>query len=197
MHEFNSVNAELVVLELGISIYTSNLEESYYTCNTNSACLNVQAMEYRLVWPISQNIVFASSLCASLGPQGTNQTELPYDYLLETAEIKCTERYVSYAANVSYVQGTQCINYTPHDLAPQPLIPRGYGITWNSSVRDSGLDSVLSDERPQIETHLRYFNALTVILLSGRLSRQQLTRAAKFRPLTVATRIGNAPTVRA
>ena len=158
----NSSQAELVVLDLGNPTYTSNLGKLYYTCNTNSTCATVQSMESGLVWPITQSKVFASSLCASIETTTSNQTEVLYNYLLETTETKCRERYVSYMANVSYVKGIQSITYTTHDLDPQPLIPKGYGITWNSSIQESEVNYVMSDERSEIKTRLRYNNALTV-----------------------------------
>jgi hypothetical protein len=161
--DMNTSQAKLVVLDLGNSSYTSNLGKLYYTCNTGGPlCETVQSMESGLVWPITQSKVLASSLCTSVKSKVQNQTEFLYNYLLETTETKCTERYVSYTANVSYVKGTQSITYTTHDLDPQPLIPNGYDITWNQSIPDSEVNSVLSDERSEIQTRLRYNNALTV-----------------------------------
>lgn len=158
----NSQYAELVVLDLGNSTYTSKLGKLYYTCNTNSSCGNIQSMESGLTWPITQSKVIASSLCTVFDTPDSNQTEVHYNYLLETTETKCTERYVSYTANVSYVKGTQSITYTAHDLDPQPHISNEYDISWNSSVQDSEVNSVLPEERTRLKTLLRYFNALTL-----------------------------------
>jgi hypothetical protein len=80
------------------------------------------SMEAEMVWPITRNKVFASSLCAVAEAAAKNQTELLYNFLLETTETRCTERYVSYTANVSYVKGIRSITYTEHDLEPQPFM---------------------------------------------------------------------------
>jgi hypothetical protein len=162
IHDENSVYAEFVDLDLGNFSYTSNSGNSNYTCNTNYTCKTLQSMETGLVWPITRNKVFASSLCAVAEAAAKTQTELLYNYLLETTETRCTERYVSYTANVSYVKGIRSITYTAHDLESQPFMGTGYTMTWNSSIRDSEINSLLSDKRPQVEERLRYFKALTV-----------------------------------
>jgi hypothetical protein len=154
--------AEFVDLDLGNFSYTSNLGNSNYTCNTNYTCKTLQSIEAGLVRPITRNNVIASSLCSVKKSAAANQTEVLFDYLLETTETKCTERYVSYTANVSCFKGARSITYTARDLDPQPFMGTSYRMTWNSSVWDSEVNSLLSDERHQAEERLRYFNALTV-----------------------------------
>jgi hypothetical protein len=155
----NSNYAEFVDLNLGNFNYTSSPGNSNYTCNTNNTCKTLQFMEPGLIWPITRNKVFASTMCAAAESATKNQTEVLYDYLIETTETKCTERYVSYRANVSYTKGIQSITYTAHDLDPQPRKDISYSMTWNTSAE---LDSLLADVRPQAEEHFRYYNAFTV-----------------------------------
>ncbi|KAH7405647.1 hypothetical protein DE146DRAFT_744015 [Phaeosphaeria sp. MPI-PUGE-AT-0046c] len=54
----------------------------------------------------------------------------PKRYLLETSKTNCTDRYVRYTANVTFVKGVRSIHYTMHDIEPQPAKDLVLNMVW-------------------------------------------------------------------
>jgi hypothetical protein len=75
----------------------------------------------------------ASEAPGSKPPNGT--------YLVETSMTNCTDRYVRYITNVTYTKGVLSINYTMHDIEPQPVKDLGIVVVWEAAS-----DEVLSGD---------------------------------------------------
>lgn len=101
-------------------------------------------------WQIKQHKMFATTGC-----EDSNGNVLIWDkngkldkgstykeFVIETTETNCTERYVAYTANITFIKGVRSINYTAATLDPQPAINLTHKVVWQASSKGAKFDSI-------------------------------------------------------
>jgi hypothetical protein len=99
-------------------------------------------------------------------------------YLMETSKTNCTERYVRYITNVTYIRGVRSIQYTMRDIEPQPVKDLFIKMVWEAASdvvlpgdgqsRNASIDAVFAAStyfrrsREYLEERFRYWNAFTI-----------------------------------
>jgi hypothetical protein len=99
-------------------------------------------------------------------------------YLMETSKTSCTERYVRYIANVTYIRGVRSIQYTMRDIEPQPVKDLSIMMVWEAASdvviseygqpRNASIDAIFAAStyfqrsREYLEERFRYWNAFTI-----------------------------------
>jgi hypothetical protein len=96
-----------------------------------------------IAWPIIQQKVLATTNCSQDREDKLrqyNQGSRVEEYVIETMTTNCTEIYVSYAANITYVKGVRSIVYKASPLEPQPKMERYMYTTWETTSKDAKFD---------------------------------------------------------
>lgn len=142
------------------------------------------------VWPITQHKILATTACVDSKGEGPSRdanlrpTERsPFvEYLVETTRTNCTERYVSFRANIAYSKGVRSIAYTTNDpkqLYKQKSLADMYDLFWETSSKGAkiesggqwkgnGVDTAFraspeyASFQEQIKERLRYWNAYSI-----------------------------------
>jgi hypothetical protein len=99
-------------------------------------------------------------------------------YLLETSRTNCTERYVNYILNITYTKGVRSLQYTTHNIEPQPVRDLGIMMVWEAASdevppgdgqpRKASIDAVFAASpyfqrsREDLEERFQYWNAFTI-----------------------------------
>jgi hypothetical protein len=99
-------------------------------------------------------------------------------YLSETSRTNCTQRYVNYILNITYTKGVRSLQYTTHDIEPQPVKDLGIMMVWEAASdevltgdgqpRNASIDAVFAASpyfqrsREYLEERFQYWNAFTI-----------------------------------
>jgi hypothetical protein len=99
-------------------------------------------------------------------------------YLTETSITNCTERYVNYILNITYTKGVRSLQYTTHDIEPQPVKDLDIMMVWEAASdeippgdgqsRKASIDAVFvaspyfQRSRKYLEERFQYWNAFTI-----------------------------------
>jgi hypothetical protein len=107
-------------------------------------------------------------------------------YLMETSRTNCTERYVNYVLNITYTKGVRSLQYTTHDIEPQPVKDLEIIMVWEAASdevfpgdeqpslpgdgqpRNASIDAVFAASsyfqrsREYLEERFRYWNAFAI-----------------------------------
>jgi hypothetical protein len=142
-------------------------------------------------WQIFRKNAIGDALCQD--PQGNSLTpdaiaaiakkgnaSLTDDllYLFETSKTNCTERYVNYILNITYTKGVRSLQYTTHDIEPQPVKDKSIMMVWEAASdvvlpgygqpRNASIDAIFAASpyfqrsREYLEERFRYWNAFTI-----------------------------------
>jgi hypothetical protein len=99
-------------------------------------------------------------------------------FLLETSRTNCTERYVNYILNITYTKGVRSLQYTTHNIEPQPAKDLSIMMVWEAASdvvlpgygqpRNATIDAMFAASpyfqrsREYLEEKFRYWNAFTI-----------------------------------
>jgi hypothetical protein len=149
-------------------------------------------------WQIFRQNAIGDALCQD--PQGNSLTPdaiaaiaksgnaslmddlLTDGYLLETSRTNCTERYVNYILNITYTKGVGSLQYTTHDIEPQPVKDLSIMMVWEAASdevltgdgqpRNASIDAVFAASpyfqrsREYVKERFQYWNAFTIYAAS-------------------------------
>jgi hypothetical protein len=126
-----------------------------------------------LSWPVTQNKILGTLTCinsnGSWGPTLGSED----GYLIEKSAMSCSERYVLYTANFTYVKGVRSLSHTMEDMSPQPSYDNETEFAWTvpdvegKTVEEMLIPPIGSPEfaawRGQQKEHFRYWNSFAIL----------------------------------
>ncbi|EAT79388.1 hypothetical protein HBH56_100850 [Parastagonospora nodorum] len=158
-------------------------------------------------WQIIQKNMLGGISCGESNPMSRDDDGTAYvapakdppssaTFLLETSKINCTEKYVSYVANITYRNGIRSIQYTIRDIEPQPAKDLLIEMVWEAASnilvpddiqpRNAGIDEAFAASaysqrsREYLEERFRYWNAFTIYAAFLNTIESATTRACFF-----------------